>query len=1086
MKFKQNVKQHLLLLMTCVALILAICAPTILAASRAAMDVESVRGTDAAQTDDVQSKAVVSDAQEEPEEPEETKTTQETTLGTSVGNSGGAAVLRFDNGDGTGRDAVATDPRNLFGNVGDTVRLPDALEKEGRVFSCWYSELKGETYPAGADYVIAGDDVFVAQWDMPQELAIDAVPKRGDSLDGAELFVTAVSEDEHEAASSAIESDLADAPVDLLGVCAADISFLDAAGAQLQPESGETVPVYLTVPQESVPENADYLLVYHIATQADGSCKAEPVEFASVAAGDQKIYFEADGFSIYAVAAVGQTTGTPIQDGDYYELAEEHQKVFYFADDIGSNRTYRRYVWRVENNDDIVRAYTTAMPGANSTDDSVRYKYPWITVDALRPGRVDIVLTYYYYNGRDWWSPTNSSIQTGTATIKLLVTQKENGLRIVNNITNDGTLVPEYYDANQNLVTDVRYEWSCMYFYVYNNDDSSSGINPTPCDIDDAAVQDDGSINVAIDAGGITQEKDADGRDMLRIKTYTCTAYDLNGNELDSTSHRVEYGEDILNGSFEYPRIPWGTNYAFANYTRHLSWKTTALGSGYMLGQDVELGNDSAGNPYLTSGAKANDGTQFAELNAEAAGTLYQDVLTAPGATLSWSFAHRSRKGTGINQMYLIIAASHDASKIATQSDINALIARYNGDGVTITYDGGSYTLWQFQSDELSWDHHYGSYTVPEGQYATRFFFASATGTTLGNLLDSVHFNEEQRYIIEYYLGGVLQSDLTEIGTAEIDSVVLPKNRDNAVFNDAVLTSTTINGENYGGVSMSIKPRTPLDAVHADCSNVLRLYYSTGAITVTKVVTIEGWDDLTSAEREALWGEAYTAHFELYDGNAAVAEADVTIDLNEQTLKTGLAQFIDKTTGNAFRTKLNHTYTVVEIPNNVLGSPVPRIYELETTYAPNADGTITTDRNGNAAVTVTNAYTHKLVALTIVKNGWEEIDENQTFVYRITGADGFTQGVTDLTVTIHGNGSVTITELAAGSYNVEEITSWSWRYTPDEAIKTVELTEDKTVTFHNDRAHEGDTGTDWKWLNGASWCENRWIDGKKYASGEAQ
>ena len=86
----------------------------------------------------------------------------------------------------------------------------------------------------------------------------------------------------------------------------------------------------------------------------------------------------------------------------------------------------------------------------------------------------------------------------------------------------------------------------------------------------------------------------------------------------------------------------------------------------------------------------------------------------------------------------------------------------------------------------------------------------------------------------------------------------------------------------------------------------------------------------------------------------------------------------------------------------------------------------------------------------------------------------------------HGNGASTITDLIAGSYKVEEITSWSWRYTPDEAIKTVELTEDKTVTFHNDRAHEGDTGTDWKWLNGASWCENRWIDGKKYASGEAQ
>lgn len=58
-------------------------------------------------------------------------------------------------------------------------------------------------------------------------------------------------------------------------------------------------------------------------------------------------------------------------------------------------------------------------------------------------------------------------------------------------------------------------------------------------------------------------------------------------------------------------------------------------GSGAYLGMDVELGNDTIGNPYLNYGGKANDGTQFAELNAEKVGTLYQDVLTAPGATLS-------------------------------------------------------------------------------------------------------------------------------------------------------------------------------------------------------------------------------------------------------------------------------------------------------------------------------------------------------------------------------------------------------------------------------------------------------------------
>ena len=155
--------------------------------------------------------------------------------------------------------------------------------------------------------------------------------------------------------------------------------------------------------------------------------------------------------------------------------------------------------------------------------------------------------------------------------------------------------------------------------------------------------------------------------------------------------------------------------------------------------------------------------------------------------------------------------------------------------------------------------------------------------------------------------------------------------------------------------------------------NVLRLYYSTGAITVTKVVTIEGWDDLTSANARRLWGRTIRRISELYDGNAAVAEADVTINLSEQTLKTGLAQFIDKTTGNAFHTKLSHTYTARKLPNNVLGSAVPRIYELETTYAPERGRRrLRQDQNGNAAVTVTNAYTHKLVTLTIVKNGWEE------------------------------------------------------------------------------------------------------------------
>ena len=213
---------------------------------------------------------------------------------------------------------------------------------------------------------------------------------------------------------------------------------------------------------------------------------------------------------------------------------------------------------------------------------------------------------------------------------------------------------------------------------------------------------------------------------------------------MGEASHRVEFGGNVLNGSFEYPAIPSNlTNYAFANGTHQLFWRTTAPGPNDKLSQDVELGTGDSGNPYLPAGSSAAHGRQYAELNAEAMGTLYQDVLTAPGAELSWSFSHRSRKDmVEVNIMYLIIASSENGAKIKTQDDINGLIEQYNrsnGDGEPVSYKGGSYTLWKMEGDANHWQNHFGSYTVPHGQYATRFFFASASGKTMGNLIDNVN-----------------------------------------------------------------------------------------------------------------------------------------------------------------------------------------------------------------------------------------------------------------------------------------------------------------------------------------------------------
>lgn len=111
-------------------------------------------------------------------------------------------------------------------------------------------------------------------------------------------------------------------------------------------------------------------------------------------------------------------------------------------------------------------------------------------------------------------------------------------------------------------------------------------------------------------------------------------------------------------------------------------------------------------------------------------------------------------------------------------------------------------------------------------------------------------------------------------------------------------------------------------------------------------------------------------------------------------------------------------------------------------------------------VTVVQEY----CSLTITKSGCSAVDAGQSFQFRITGTQPETSGV-DLTVVVHGNGSVTVTGLPGGSYRVSESESWSWRYTP-EGVRELTLREsENAVTFANTRTGE-------QWLGGGAWCDN--------------
>lgn len=136
-------------------------------------------------------------------------------------------------------------------------------------------------------------------------------------------------------------------------------------------------------------------------------------------------------------------------------------------------------------------------------------------------------------------------------------------------------------------------------------------------------------------------------------------------------------------------------------------------------------------------------------------------------------------------------------------------------------------------------------------------------------------------------------------------------------------------------------------------------------------------------------------------------------------------------------TKSGQIGTLTEAAAKVYVNYTARSFEQETIAA-----------NGSTVVEI--RYDRQLGNLTVAKAGAESIDENQTFLFRVTG-----NGV-DVTVTVHGNDSVTLQNVPAGEYTVTELTEWSWRYTPDIDEKSVTVTgnENAGVAFINERTDD--------------------------------
>jgi hypothetical protein len=168
-------------------------------------------------------------------------------------------------------------------------------------------------------------------------------------------------------------------------------------------------------------------------------------------------------------------------------------------------------------------------------------------------------------------------------------------------------------------------------------------------------------------------------------------------------------GDSLGDGGFETPVVDPGTFTLFPAAAVP-PWQTTD-GAG-----QIEIWGDGF------SGVPAGEGNAFAELNANTAGTLYQDVVSTPGATMSWTLLHRARVGTDVMQVLIG----------------NANAADVNGSA------GWDYISPDLSDDTTAWGAHGADFVVPAGQTCTRFAFRTvSTGSgsdSVGNFLDAVSF----------------------------------------------------------------------------------------------------------------------------------------------------------------------------------------------------------------------------------------------------------------------------------------------------------------------------------------------------------
>lgn len=606
------------------------------------------------------------------------------------------------------------------------------------------------------------------------------------------------------------------------------------------------------------------------------------------------------------------------------------------------------------------------------------------------------VLNCYNTTRFDGWNSTDNYYDLNNWQTLCLV-KKKDGLYITDDLISSGeyiaTLVVDGVEVN---LTDPKYTVT-WYKAGYAFDSSYN------CYVDgsysevtnsEALGDNNSTVNVAIDQGG------------LCYYYVTVSYYDEEKGEtvtLESEVEHVPYAAELLNCSFE-----WNSSGTLEQGYIPF-WSTTSSDSKIEIGSYTEDPTYYYGTNEIYAGGSAEAaGDNFAELNANNAGSLYQDVLTIDGESLYWSFYHRARTANnggwyGSNAedtMYVVIMSTEEAEMLlagidqSKQQDILTAMIEYilekgssaegtDGTFGTYTLESGTYagtevtaTIWTLSStntyQEGEWDLFTGTYTVPDEQYVTRFFFVSgSTATndaTVGNLIDYATFSQNITYVIEYWTinnNGTydLASTYTQTGSAYPYTLVSAQYLSEFSNYGLVgsVTGTKSGGSNpvdynSSGTYNTNTYTSMLDQYTTTSMRVtsstmyLSLYLDTPVVAVVKV--LEGLDDvLTSIDTQTI-----TFNIIQVDTNAlAIDPLYVTVgNTGTGSSYTGVLSAGKYTISES---DYNETITVGDVDYALTGVTVT-ISDDSANLTDNGDGTYSFDLEVDTSLTITFTNTY--------------------------------------------------------------------------------------------------------------------------------